>query len=116
MAPIVMLGIRQGLGGSRLAPDRPDSDARTTPRLGTAFAPSPNSRIAMLGLRQHLSDYGSTWGFPRHARAPTSAGEEAQADGAHIVVRVGVQEGDRLPFAERQLAASDGHGHRGRHE
>ena len=50
----------------------------------------------------------------RSGRAVASAGQEAQADGSHHVVRVGVQQADGLPRPEGQPSAKDGDRERGR--
>lgn len=58
-----------------------------------------------------LSTVGAASGPPATA---SSAGQEGQADGPLPVVGVWVEQGDRLPDAERKPAADDGDGERRR--
>src|SRR4051794_18970169 len=52
----------------------------------------------------------------RSAEPPPLPGQERQADGPHGVVGVGVEERDRLPRPQREVATQHRHGHRRRGE
>ena len=92
-------------------------------RSGSESVPGFSGSIAPVRRVGHLGTSGARGrpacrrcaGAPLPAR-PRQAGEEAQADRPDGVVRVRVEQADRLPRPERQPAVDDRHGQRRRGE